>query len=586
MSKSLDASPSTAPEEALIGRELAGRYRIESRVGAGGFGIVYRAWDLHGDAPVAVKVLREEFFGRHAQRGRFDREARALVHLSHPHIVSVTDYGVDGEMPFLVMELLEGHALDLELKKRGPLSIPRCFRLAQQLLDGLSYIHKRDLVHRDVKPANIFLHHTAEGTEQLKLLDFGLAKFLDLKPTDGAPLTRAGDVFGTPGYMPPEQLASEEVDRRADVYSAGVVLYEMLTGRRPFTGPPHEVLRMVLVDPPPPIRSLCPNRFPHADLESVLHQAMAKAPEDRFQNAADFAAALTRVPEPPIIDMAGKVMDADGSMPEHPAELDGHSCDDPPFSFSSLFSGRTPSFTRPRGRPTAAARSQARPTVGRRMTFTLLAGLSMVAGALGYLQQAPARTETRVAKIDVSPVSDAGPQQAPPQSPPHPDEPQFASAEDVKAAGTHRALGHDPLSAPLPRLLQTMRDRIRRNPRANGRTIARLRRYNREHKTDPRGHLLLARIFMQRNWPQDALAQYKAALHRDPACHGDTAMLSHLTKLATNQATARAAASLIREVYGEEAHAALKQSIGSSTTIAGHREVQSLEARVTRPHTR
>src|SRR5262245_20621515 len=185
----------------LVGRDFDGRYAIEAELGRGGIGVVYRADSRRLGRKVAIKVLREDLAGR-AQRRRFEREAKALATLAHANVVAILDYGVSENMPYLVMELLEGMTLADAMRVNRPLAVARVRAIMRQLLAGLSYVHGSGLVHRDLKPGNVFLERARRGEEeQVKLLDFGMAKFLEPQPGIETSLTRTGDVFGTPAYM-------------------------------------------------------------------------------------------------------------------------------------------------------------------------------------------------------------------------------------------------------------------------------------------------------------------------------------------------------------------------------------------------
>ena len=299
MPRASAAEPASAAGDAWIGKCLDGRYRIEAQLGAGGAGTVYRARHLGLDRAVALKVLRTR--ERWGSRKRFEREARALAQLSHEHIVAVSDCGVDGDVPYLVMELLEGESLSARLE-RGALPAELACDLLLQLLEGLAYVHERGLVHRDVKPGNLFLERTAHGRERLKLLDFGLAKLLE--QTEDAAVTLSGEVFGTPAYMPPEQITGESIDARSDVYSVGLVAFEMIAGRRAFQGHEAELLRQQLVDPLPLLSQLRPSPAAAfaAALDPVLSRATDKDKTKRFAQAREMAdalrAALPARPEP------------------------------------------------------------------------------------------------------------------------------------------------------------------------------------------------------------------------------------------------------------------------------------------------
>jgi serine/threonine-protein kinase len=267
-----------------IGKCLDGRYQIEQQLGAGGAGTVYRARHLGLNRPVAVKVLLRQHQLRQASRQRFEREAQALAQLSHEHVVAISDCGVAEDMPFLVMELLEGEGLDARLK-RGKPPPELGLQLMRELLLGLGYVHERGLVHRDIKPGNLFLEQRPGGV-RLKLLDFGLAKLLDTSGERG--LTMSGEVFGTPAYMPPEQITGEGIDARSDVYSAALVCFELFAGRRAYSGHEAELFRQHLVEPLPPLglpAALAP-------LEALLQRATDKNKQQRFAHAGEMLAAL------------------------------------------------------------------------------------------------------------------------------------------------------------------------------------------------------------------------------------------------------------------------------------------------------
>jgi serine/threonine protein kinase len=289
MPRARTAEPA-AVRDAWIGKCLDGRYRIEAQLGAGAAGTVYRARHLGLDRAVALKVLQEQHQGRQGSRKRFEREARALAQLSHEHIVAVSDYGVAEDVPFLVMELLEGESLEARLKL-GALPPALACEYLLQLLEGLAFVHERGLVHRDIKPGNLFLERTPRGV-RLKLLDFGLAKLLAV---DGrAAVTLSGEVFGTPAYMPPEQITGETIDARSDVYAVGLVAFEMIAGRRAVQGHESELLRQQLVEPLPRLSQLEPAADPAlaAPLDVLLQRATDKDKRQRFADARELAQAL------------------------------------------------------------------------------------------------------------------------------------------------------------------------------------------------------------------------------------------------------------------------------------------------------
>ena len=226
--------PSASVPDPFIGRTLNGRYEVLARLGVGGVGVVYRGRHVQLNRLVAIKVLQQSSAESPEWRRRFEREARVLSVLAHPNIVPIADYGIDGDVPYLVMELLQGKTL-ADLISEGPLSPDRALDIVGQTLRGLAFAHRQGIAHRDLKPANIFLQALPDQTDHVRLLDFGTAKFLEganaLNPAD---VSRAGVVFGTPSYMAPEQAKAERVDTRADIYAAGAILFQLLAGRPPF----------------------------------------------------------------------------------------------------------------------------------------------------------------------------------------------------------------------------------------------------------------------------------------------------------------------------------------------------------------
>jgi Tol biopolymer transport system component len=272
-----------------------GPYEIVSRIGAGGMGEVWRANDTRLGRSVAIKILPPQFANNAQLKVRFEREARAISQLTHPHICTLYDVGEDGGTGFLVMELLEGESLADRLA-RGPLELPEVLRYGQQVAEALDRAHRQHVVHRDLKPANVMI--TRAGA---KLLDFGLAKMASTENVDAAamtqqldertPLTAEGTIVGTFQYMAPEQLEGGDADARTDIFALGALLYEMTTGRRAFSGKTKtSVIAAILRGQPDPLVQVQPLTPPA--LEHVISRCLAKDPEDRWQSAADVAAHL------------------------------------------------------------------------------------------------------------------------------------------------------------------------------------------------------------------------------------------------------------------------------------------------------
>jgi Tol biopolymer transport system component/predicted Ser/Thr protein kinase len=276
------------PHVNFVGGTMLGPYEVLSLLGAGGMGEVYRARDTRLDRVVAIKVVRPEFAGGGELRMRFEREARAVSHLSHPNICALYDIGNQNGSEYLVMEYIEGETLADRIR-RGPLPLTQVLRYGAQIADALHHAHRAGITHRDLKPGNVML--TGSGA---KLLDFGLAKFAEpahifsdaSAPETVRPLTAEGKIVGTFQYMSPEQLHGSAVDARSDIFALGVLLYEMTTGQRPFPATSSATLVAAIVSGDPvPLRSLQPAAPPA--LERIILTALEKNPDERWQTAHD-----------------------------------------------------------------------------------------------------------------------------------------------------------------------------------------------------------------------------------------------------------------------------------------------------------
>jgi eukaryotic-like serine/threonine-protein kinase len=267
----------------MVGEVLADRYELEELVGTGGMSSVFRAHDRLLDRKVALKILHQQYSGDDDYVERFKREARSVAALSHPNVVTVIDRGEHEDRQFIVFEYVEGENLKRLIERRGPAPVPNALELAIQIARGLAFAHQQGLIHRDVKPQNVLLN----GDGRAKVTDFGIARSLNVQRG----MTQTGTVLGTSDYIAPEQAQGQRVDEHTDVYSLGVVVYELLTGEVPFPGENFVAVAMRHInEEPPSVREKRPDVPVRVD--EAVRRAMAKRPEDRFPTMDAFCAEL------------------------------------------------------------------------------------------------------------------------------------------------------------------------------------------------------------------------------------------------------------------------------------------------------
>jgi serine/threonine protein kinase len=301
--QSIAASPSPGVTESFAHLGLPARFEVLEKVGTGGMATVYKARDLEGSGDhVAIKVLRTEFARDPVVVERFYREAKAAQKLEHPNLVKIQSCGEsDRGVPFLVMEFVEGTDLSKVLEREKYLSVARTVNIVLQLCSVLKEAHDTGLVHRDVKPSNIILAQSADGSDIVKLVDFGIAKPKLSERLANPALTHTGSIIGSPAYMSPEQATGDSVDERSDIYSLGCVMYELLTGRSPFgADTPVKAIVQHLEQEPEPFDIEFKHLNVPVGLEEIVMKCLRKSPADRFQKVYLLSDALVTPPAPGI----------------------------------------------------------------------------------------------------------------------------------------------------------------------------------------------------------------------------------------------------------------------------------------------
>ncbi len=540
----------------LIGRTLGGRYDVLARLGVGGVGVVYQGRQVQLDRLVVIKVLQQSAAPSPEWRRRFERQARALSALAHPNVVPVTDFGIDGGVPYLVMELVQGKTL-ADLINEGPVSPARALDIVGQTLRGLAEADRQGIAHRDLKPANILLEARPDHADHVRILDLGMAKFLEgaSSPGPAENLSRGGVVFGTPSYMAPEQIKAERVDARADIYAAGVILFQLLAGRLPYVADtPEGVMEAHISEPVPSLAKVRPDLSIARLVQPVINRALAKKPAGRYPRALWMLSALE------AIDGGSRAAAASAELAPTLKQL-------PPVR-SALQAREPPTLKQLPPVPSArrAREPRSRPW---RTALALAVLAAAVTTGVTFLRRhrgPPVESEKPIAAQAPAPTP---PAQAPAQPPPPATAATTQTETKPPSAVAPGQRARDPWQEAVPEALKPIRDELERGARLNEGALGPAYAFARQNPADPRPWLLIGRAYVQLGWMSDSVERYQRAYRADPTCRGDPQMLEGLLKAATHRVAGRAAARAIRDIYGAEALPALEKAIAGG---AGDRD--------------
>jgi serine/threonine protein kinase/uncharacterized membrane protein len=549
-----------------IGTTIDGRYEVKAILGEGGMGAVYEAEHMGLQRRVALKVLLAQRLTDESMHQRFEREARTLAAVSHPNIVDVTDYGTWNEIPYLVMEKLEGENL-FELLGSEVLSPRQVADIALQLLNALEHAHAEGLAHRDLKPGNVWIERKESGRFQVRLLDFGFAKFVDGR---GESLTEEGVVLGTPAYMSPEQAGGGTVDARTDIYATGILLFQMLTGTRPFEGKPAQVLRDQLRTVPPRVDSLIPKL--HPAWGDLVAKALEKAPEARFQRAAEMASAIVLLPREAVGDEPLHARAVEGPSEGNTHELGDsalHALDEEP---AAVARGAEPTGAAT-SEPSAAEPAAPETPRGSKGPWVLIA--LAVAGAVVAAVVLSRSSEPTEAEPE--PVADVEAESAPDPIEPEPPAP----AEPVAV----QPGGGDPWDGwPADEALDALRARL-----ADGETLTdaekrTIRAALSARPDDPRPLVLRYRDHLNHRWFSEALDGYADLSRSAPDAMALPEVLEDLVVLAGSRddTIAETAGALIEEHYGADALPLVEERLATEEG-AGAEHLRALREALSEP---
>lgn len=559
-----------ADPAALVGRVLADRYRVTGLLGVGGIGRVYRAEHLVLRRQVAIKVLLEHYQCVPELQRRFEREAMALAALSHPNIVTITDFVATRDVTFLVMELIEGEEL-VALLDRGPMPVRDAFAVMEQMLSSLAYAHERDVIHRDLKPQNVLVRRLPGGRLHAEILDFGLAKFMD-GSGPAANLTKTGLVVGTPAYMAPEQASGSHADQRADVYAAGLMFFEMLAGSHPFAGSEGtELLRHHLLTPPPPLAERCEGARVAPELEAFLQRALAKDGADRYADGASMLDAFYALPADAFVPGSAR---RDRTTPQGKTAY-AHTKPAVPASVGASKAAARTKKTRVGmlGALAIVVLLGGGAAIGTTLFGDEAAAIDPVADAAGAIDEDALALEAQdedsnVSEEELEAQAEAEEGPLPDANDPSLDEPADAPLEEDSAEAevgppppVTRPPARNPWAGREPASLALVKRRISRGQTITKRHMRQVASYRRRNPGDVRAVLVLAQAYASRNWLSAALETYQRAYRRDPSSRGDVRMMRDLIRIAGTESLHAEGTSALVEIYGAEAVRSLERTI-------------------------
>jgi serine/threonine-protein kinase len=518
-----------------IGTVLDGRYRIIERIGMGGMAVVYRGERVELGRPVAIKFLQEVILHHPKLIGRFEAEAKAMSKLSNPYCVSVIDFGVDGA-PYIVMDYVEGKTLSdiLESERVAP---SRAIRIVRQILAGIAHAHSHGIVHRDLKPGNVMLQNLVGVGESVRIFDFGLAKLTDA--ASGANMSMSL-MAGTPNYMSPEQSRGTKVDERTDLYAIGVVLFELLSGEKPFSHEDYlEVVRMHRETVAPGLNEISGQGAFSEQLQAVVRKALSKAPEDRYQTAREFTIALDGTEE------GSRAQETDASVPPDPHDK------------TVDLGDRTPGQTTG---PTMRPRRRLRVLAA--IAAVVVGVLVLVAVRYFHESQPPGKAIASDAPDEAAMRSHKGAKRAPSVPAAEKDKGPAAAPGESDGAGTEISSLKD-----INRLIEEG---------DTERAIRELQTLRGKQPRDARIVYMLGDLFFKRKWWADAIDRYAEAIKLDPAYGKNESIQRDLIAALGNDKLYFKASAMLSKSIGKPALPALQRASEENDNVYVRRRARAV----------